>query len=129
MHWKDTLPEWYIQKYGYQPCINIGTSGHVDYGKTTLIEAITGVWTSGHSEELRRGITIKVGYADAAFYKCQNCEPPSSYSVQPKCNLCDSDAHLTRVVSFRFPWPRKFDGQHAFRWCSDGWVYTGYCCK
>ncbi len=100
MHWKDTLPEWYIQKYGYQPCINIGTSGHVDHGKTTLIEAITGVWTSGHSEELRRGITIKVGYADAAFYKCQNCEPPSSYSVQPKCNLCDSDAQLTRVVSF-----------------------------
>jgi translation initiation factor 2 subunit 3 len=100
LHWKDTLPEWYIQKYGYQPCINIGTSGHVDHGKTTLIEAITGVWTSGHSEELRRGITIKVGYADAAFYKCQNCEPPSNYSVLPKCSLCDSDAQLTRVVSF-----------------------------
>jgi translation initiation factor 2 subunit 3 len=100
LHWKDTLPEWYVQKYGYQPCINIGTSGHVDHGKTTLIEAITGVWTSGHSEELRRGITIKVGYADAAFYKCPNCKPPADYSVQPKCSLCDSDAQLTRVVSF-----------------------------
>ena len=100
LHWKDTLPEWYIQKYGYQPCINIGTSGHVDHGKTTLIEAITGVWTSGHSEELRRGITIKVGYADAAFYKCPNCPPPSNYSVQPKCSICNSDAELSRVVSF-----------------------------
>jgi len=100
LHWKDTLPEWYIQKYGYQPCINIGTSGHVDHGKTTLIEAITGIWTSGHSEELRRGITIKVGYADAAFYKCPNCEPPSNYSAQPKCSICNSDAQLTRVVSF-----------------------------
>ncbi len=100
LHWKDTLPEWYIQKYGFQPCINIGTSGHVDHGKTTLIEAITGIWTSGHSEELRRGITIKVGYADAAFYKCPNCEPPSNYSVQPTCKLCNSDAQLSRVVSF-----------------------------
>jgi translation initiation factor 2 subunit 3 len=100
LHWKDTLPEWYIQKYGFQPCINIGTAGHVDHGKTTLIEAITGIWTSGHSEELRRGITIKVGYADAAFYKCPNCEPPSNYSVQPTCKLCNSDAQLLRVVSF-----------------------------
>ena len=72
----------------------------MDHGKTTLIEAITGVWISGHSEELRRGITIKVGYADAAFYKCPNCKPPADYSVQPKCSLCDSDAQLTRVVSF-----------------------------
>ena len=68
--------------------------------KLHLIESITGVWTSGHSEELRRGITIKVGYADAAFYKCPNCEPPSNYSVQPKCSLCNSDAELSRVVSF-----------------------------
>lgn len=100
LHWKDTLPQWYIEKYGKQPCINIGTSGHVDHGKTTLIEAITGVWTSGHSEELRRGITIKVGYADAAFYKCPNCQPPANYSVQPTCPNCESEAQLSRVVSF-----------------------------
>lgn len=100
LHWRDTLPEWYIQKYGFQPCINIGTSGHVDHGKTTLIEAITGVWTSGHSEELRRGITIKVGYADAAFYKCPNCESPFNHSVEPICKSCNSDAQLSRVVSF-----------------------------
>lgn len=100
LHWKDTLPQWYIEKYGKQPCINIGTSGHVDHGKTTLIEAITGVWTSGHSEELRRGITIKVGYADAAFYKCSNCQPPANYSVQPICSNCESESQLSRVVSF-----------------------------
>ena len=64
LHWKETLPNWYIQEFGYQPNINIGTAGHVDHGKTTLIESITGIWTSAHSEELRRGITIKVGYAD-----------------------------------------------------------------
>jgi translation initiation factor 2 subunit 3 len=100
LHWKETLPEWYIEKYGYQPSVNIGTAGHVDHGKTTLVEAITGVWTSGHSEELRRGITIKVGYADAAFYKCPLCQPPSCYSTQNKCNNCGGVAELTRVVSF-----------------------------
>jgi translation initiation factor 2 subunit 3 len=67
LHWKETLPDWYVKEYGYQPNVNIGTAGHVDHGKTTLVEAITGVWTSGHSEELRRGITIKVGYATRRF--------------------------------------------------------------
>lgn len=100
LHWKETLPEWYIKEFGYQPSINIGTSGHVDHGKTTLIEAITGIWTSAHSEELRRGITIKVGYADAAFYKCQNCPPPVCYSTQPTCTNCRGQSELIRVVSF-----------------------------
>ena len=100
MHWKETLPDWYIKEFGYQPSINIGTSGHVDHGKTTLIEAITGIWTSAHSEELRRGITIKVGYADAAFYKCQNCPPPVCYSTQPNCTNCGGQSELLRVVSF-----------------------------
>ncbi len=100
MHWKDTLPDWYIKEYGYQPNINIGTAGHVDHGKTTLVEAITGVWTSAHSEELRRGITIKVGYADAAFYKCSECPPPLRYSTNPTCPNCGRQGELSRVVSF-----------------------------
>jgi len=100
LHWKDTLPDWYIREYGYQPNINIGTAGHVDHGKTTLVEAITGVWTSAHSEELRRGITIKVGYADAAFYKCLDCPSPMCYSTSPQCPNCGKNAELLRVVSF-----------------------------
>ncbi|MGA6922202.1 MAG: translation initiation factor IF-2 subunit gamma [Nitrososphaeraceae archaeon] len=100
MHWKETLPDWYVKEYGYQPNINIGTAGHVDHGKTTLVEAITGVWTSGHSEELKRGITIKVGYADAAFYKCSQCPIPLGYSSTPKCANCGKESVLQRVVSF-----------------------------
>jgi translation initiation factor 2 subunit 3 len=100
LHWKETLPEWYVKEYGYQPCVNIGTSGHVDHGKTTLVEAITGVWTSAHSEELRRGITIKIGYADAAFYKCPHCPTPICYSTEPKCTNCGEHSELLRVVSF-----------------------------
>jgi translation initiation factor 2 subunit 3 len=100
MHWKDSLPEWYEKKYGQQPCVNIGTAGHVDHGKTTLIQALTGKWTSVHSQELKRGITIRVGYSDAAFYKCPDCEPPQNYSTSPKCPNCEKESELSRVVSF-----------------------------
>lgn len=100
MHWKETLPDWYVKKYGYQPCVNIGTAGHVDHGKTTMIQALTGQWTSVHSQELKRGITIRVGYSDAAFYKCDSCEEPKGYSTIPKCPNCGKESELSRVVSF-----------------------------
>ena len=100
MHWKETLPEWYVSKYGYQPCVNVGTAGHVDHGKTTLIQSLTGEWTSVHSQELKRGITIRVGYSDAAFYKCPSCEEPSGHSTTPECPACGGQSELSRVVSF-----------------------------
>lgn len=83
-----------------QPEVNIGTIGHVDHGKTTLVEAITGVWAAKHSEELRRGITIKLGYADAPIFKCPKCEQPECYSSDPKCLNCDSKCEFVRAVSF-----------------------------
>jgi selenocysteine-specific elongation factor len=44
--------------------IIIGTSGHVDHGKTKLIEALTGIDTDRLSEEKQRGITIDLGFAN-----------------------------------------------------------------
>jgi translation initiation factor 2 subunit 3 len=67
-----------------QPEINIGLIGHVDHGKTTLTQALTGQWTDRHSEELKRGISIKLGYADAAFYKYPGLEPPACYGSKEK---------------------------------------------
>jgi len=83
-----------------QPEVNIGLVGHVDHGKTTLTQALTGEWTDRHSEELKRGISIKLGYADAAFYKCPNCPEPLGYSVEPKCPNCGGEAKFLRAVSF-----------------------------
>ncbi len=41
----------------------VGTAGHVDHGKTTLVQALTGVDTDRLPEEKRRGITIELGFA------------------------------------------------------------------
>jgi len=49
--------------------LNIGMVGHIDHGKTTLLAKLTGKFADTHSEELKRGITIKLGYADTIIEK------------------------------------------------------------
>jgi len=83
-----------------QPEVNIGTIGHVDHGKTTLVESLTGVWASRHSEELKRGITIKLGYADAVIFKCPKCESPRNLSTHETCPKCGTKGVFIRALSF-----------------------------
>ena len=45
------------------PSIVIGTAGHIDHGKSTLVQALTGVDPDRLAEEKRRGITIELGFA------------------------------------------------------------------
>ena len=72
--------------------------GHVDHGKTTLTQALSGVWTDTHSEERKRGISIKLGYADTAFYKTVDGRFYAK-GKHPE-DRDDSDGELLRVVSF-----------------------------
>jgi len=83
-----------------KPEINIGMVGHVDHGKTTLVRSLSGVWTDQHSEEVKRGISIRLGYADATFRKCPNCSPPDAYTVEEKCPHCGTQSQVLRTVSF-----------------------------
>ncbi|KWU41982.1 hypothetical protein RHOSPDRAFT_30268 [Rhodotorula sp. JG-1b] len=94
-----------------QATINIGTIGHVAHGKSQTVKAISGVHTVRFKNELERNITIKLGYANAKIYKCQNpsCERPGSYrsyssdkEVEPPCEVpgCGGKMKLLRHVSF-----------------------------
>jgi translation initiation factor 2 subunit 3 len=58
---------------------------------------LSGRWPAVHSEELKRGITIKLGYADTTIYKCDKCGGFCSAETCPKCFVA---AVPQRTVSF-----------------------------
>ena len=78
----------------------IAGNGAIICHNTSIVQAISGIWASAHSEELKRGITIKVGYADAAFYKCHETPPPEAYSTSTVCPVCGKATSFLRAVSF-----------------------------
>ncbi len=83
-----------------QSDVNIGLVGHVDHGKTTLTKALSGIWTDTHSEETKRGISIRLGYADIEFRKCPSCDEPECYTTSKVCEHCGSETELISKISF-----------------------------
>lgn len=91
-----------------QATVNIGTIGHVQHGKSTVVRAISTVDTVRHKTEKERNITIKLGYANAKIFKCTNaeCQRPGCYKPFPSatkeamCGKCGANMKLMRHVSF-----------------------------
>merc|ERR1712179_371765 len=71
-----------------QATINIGTIGHVAHGKSTLVKAISGGQTVRFKNELERNITIKLGYANAKIYRCDDPKVP-----RPQCYTSRGSSH------------------------------------
>src|SRR3989344_5980085 len=84
------------KKQSVQPELNIALVGHVDHGKTTLTERLSTKWTDTHSEELKKGITIRLGYADFSIYYCGHCQLHTS---KDKCSQCSKETKFIRKIS------------------------------
>lgn len=83
------------------PEVNIGLVGHVDHGKTTLTRALSGKWTDEHSEELEKGITIHIGYADVTYHRDSegNLNVDGDGEEVRSISLVDAPGHETLMAN------------------------------
>lgn len=79
------------------------------HGKSTCVQALSGIKTVRFKDELERNITIKLGYANAKIFECSNaaCPRPGRFACfpsaqggRPPCARCSAPMDLRRHLSF-----------------------------
>ncbi len=93
--------DYQVTKYQGQSEVSIGALGHVDHGKTTMVSYLTGEWTDRHSDEVRRGISIRLGYAATTLLNCTKCPETEGYTTSHhakdgKCPKCGGKLETLR---------------------------------
>lgn len=92
-----------------QPNTNIIVIGSVNDGKSTLVNALTGIRTAKHAKEIKNNMTIYLGYANCKIWRCGNCSEPGSYkstsgrtTKPPKCDICSDNKNVQLVKHISF---------------------------
>ncbi|MFN3803462.1 MAG: translation initiation factor IF-2 subunit gamma [Pyrobaculum sp.] len=90
----------------------ISTAGHVDHGKTQVTYALSGTWVMRHSEEIKKAMTIKLGYTQIGIYDCgveyfysdgilqgQRCPNGAEPKLVRRVSLLDVPGHEVLVAT------------------------------
>lgn len=82
-----------------QPTVNIGIVGHVAHGKTTLIQALTGIDTRRHKKEIQSNRTLRLGYTNIKITKC-TCNPDKVIyaTTKSKSDKCSCDTVHASII-------------------------------
>lgn len=84
------------EKVGTQPKINIGIIGNVSSGKTTLIEALSGIDTRKYKKEIESNRTLKLGYINILVIKCA-CKGNINYVIK-RSDDCPCEERIFSII-------------------------------
>ena len=86
-----------LQQQNEQPTVNIGIIGHVAHGKTTLIQALTGIDTRRHKKEIQSNRTLRLGYTNIKVTKCI-CDPEKVIYKTTSNKICDCETVYASII-------------------------------